>query len=175
MIDRIPPTGKIDRRDFGLPESAARDRRHHGGQRRAYHYRNGDRPSPDDLTNDSSPVCSARNHLAQRPRCRLRHRGASSPPAPPSRSPRSPVATSPSGTNSPALRGGGRGRDSSPRFRIPPAGGLRRGKEVRKGEVLLEIDPRPYQADLERAEAELERARTGAALAAREWSEPSVW
>ena len=42
------------------------------------------------------------------------------------------------------------------------------GTEVRKGEVLFEIDPRPYQADLERAEAELERARTGAALAARE-------
>ena len=42
------------------------------------------------------------------------------------------------------------------------------GKEVRKGEVLFEIDPRPYEADLARAEAELERARTGAALAARE-------
>lgn len=42
------------------------------------------------------------------------------------------------------------------------------GKEVRKGEVLFEIDPRPYQADLAGAEAELERARSGAALAARE-------
>jgi multidrug efflux system membrane fusion protein len=42
------------------------------------------------------------------------------------------------------------------------------GKEVRKGEVLFEIDPRPYQADLARAEADLERARTGAALASRE-------
>jgi RND family efflux transporter MFP subunit len=42
------------------------------------------------------------------------------------------------------------------------------GKEVRKGEVLFEIDPRPYEADLAGAEAELERARTGAALAARE-------
>ncbi len=42
------------------------------------------------------------------------------------------------------------------------------GKEVRKGEVLFEIDPRPYQADLARAQAELEQARTGAALAARE-------
>jgi multidrug efflux system membrane fusion protein len=42
------------------------------------------------------------------------------------------------------------------------------GKEVRKGEVLFEIDPRPYEADLAGAEAELERARSGAALAARE-------
>ncbi|HEY8258382.1 MAG TPA: efflux RND transporter periplasmic adaptor subunit [Gemmatimonadales bacterium] len=42
------------------------------------------------------------------------------------------------------------------------------GKEVRKGEVLFEIDPRPYQADLERAEAELEQAKTGAELAGRE-------
>ena len=39
------------------------------------------------------------------------------------------------------------------------------GKEVRKGEVLFEIDPRPYQADLARAEAELARARSAAALA----------
>jgi RND family efflux transporter MFP subunit len=42
------------------------------------------------------------------------------------------------------------------------------GKEVRKGEVLFEIDPRPYQADLARAEAELERARSAATLAASE-------
>jgi len=39
------------------------------------------------------------------------------------------------------------------------------GREVRKGEVLFEIDPRPYQADLARAEAELERARSAASLA----------
>ena len=39
------------------------------------------------------------------------------------------------------------------------------GKEVKKGEVLFEIDPRPYAADLDRAEAELERARSAAALA----------
>jgi RND family efflux transporter MFP subunit len=39
------------------------------------------------------------------------------------------------------------------------------GKEVRKGEVLFEIDPRPYEAELARAEAELERARSAAALA----------
>jgi multidrug efflux system membrane fusion protein len=42
------------------------------------------------------------------------------------------------------------------------------GKEVRKGEVLFEIDPRPYRADLDRAEAQLQQAKTGAALAARE-------
>lgn len=40
------------------------------------------------------------------------------------------------------------------------------GKEVKKGEVLFEIDPRPYQAELARAEAELEHARSAAALAA---------
>jgi RND family efflux transporter MFP subunit len=40
------------------------------------------------------------------------------------------------------------------------------GREVRKGEVLFEIDPRPYQAELARAQAELERARSAAALAA---------
>jgi RND family efflux transporter MFP subunit len=40
------------------------------------------------------------------------------------------------------------------------------GKEVKKGEVLFEIDPRPYEAELARAEAELERARSAAALAA---------
>jgi RND family efflux transporter MFP subunit len=39
------------------------------------------------------------------------------------------------------------------------------GKEVTKGEVLFEIDPRPYQADLARAEAELQRARSAASLA----------
>jgi RND family efflux transporter MFP subunit len=42
------------------------------------------------------------------------------------------------------------------------------GKEVRKGEVLFEIDPRPYQAELARAQAELARARSAAALAASE-------
>jgi RND family efflux transporter MFP subunit len=39
------------------------------------------------------------------------------------------------------------------------------GKEVKKGEVLFEIDPRPYEADLARAEAELEGARSAASLA----------
>jgi RND family efflux transporter MFP subunit len=42
------------------------------------------------------------------------------------------------------------------------------GKDVRKGEVLVEIDPRPYQADLEQAQAQLEQARTAADLAAKE-------
>jgi RND family efflux transporter MFP subunit len=39
------------------------------------------------------------------------------------------------------------------------------GKEVKKGEVLFEIDPRPYQADLDRAEAQLDQARSAASLA----------
>jgi len=42
------------------------------------------------------------------------------------------------------------------------------GRDVRKGETLFEIDPRPYQADLDRAQAQLEQARTAADLAARE-------
>ena len=42
------------------------------------------------------------------------------------------------------------------------------GKEVHAGDLLFVIDPRPYQAVLARAEAELERARTGAGLAASE-------
>jgi len=42
------------------------------------------------------------------------------------------------------------------------------GEEVPRGEVLCEIDPRPYEAELARAEAELARARTGAELASRE-------
>ena len=42
------------------------------------------------------------------------------------------------------------------------------GKEVDKGAVLFVIDPRPYEAELARAAAELERARTRASLAARE-------
>ena len=46
--------------------------------------------------------------------------------------------------------------------------GFAEGREVRKGEVLFEIDPRPYQADLDRAQAQLEQARTAAELAGRE-------
>lgn len=42
------------------------------------------------------------------------------------------------------------------------------GREVKKGDVLFIIDPRPYQADLDRAEAGLEQARTNAALAQRD-------
>jgi RND family efflux transporter MFP subunit len=42
------------------------------------------------------------------------------------------------------------------------------GREVKQGEVLFEIDARPYQADLDRAQAQLEQARTAADLAGRE-------
>jgi len=41
------------------------------------------------------------------------------------------------------------------------------GKEVKKGELLFQIDPRPYAADLARAQAELAQARSAGALAAR--------
>jgi multidrug efflux system membrane fusion protein len=40
------------------------------------------------------------------------------------------------------------------------------GKEVRKGDVLFVIDPRPYRAELARTSANLEAARTRAELAA---------
>jgi len=40
------------------------------------------------------------------------------------------------------------------------------GKEVRRGEVLFQIDPRPFQAELDRVQAESEKARTAAELAA---------
>ena len=39
------------------------------------------------------------------------------------------------------------------------------GREVKKGEVLFEIDTRPYQAELARVDAELESARSAAELA----------
>jgi multidrug efflux system membrane fusion protein len=39
------------------------------------------------------------------------------------------------------------------------------GQEVRKGDLLFVIDPRPYKAALDRAQAELERARSEARLA----------
>jgi RND family efflux transporter MFP subunit len=39
------------------------------------------------------------------------------------------------------------------------------GRDVKKGDVLFVIDPRPYQAELDRALAEVERARTSAQLA----------
>ncbi|MFL5308202.1 MAG: efflux RND transporter periplasmic adaptor subunit [Polyangia bacterium] len=41
------------------------------------------------------------------------------------------------------------------------------GEEVRKGDILFEIDRRPYQAEVARAEAELAQARSAAALAGR--------
>jgi multidrug efflux system membrane fusion protein len=39
------------------------------------------------------------------------------------------------------------------------------GRDVRKGDVLFVIDPRPFQAELDRVQAEVERARTAATLA----------
>jgi RND family efflux transporter MFP subunit len=39
------------------------------------------------------------------------------------------------------------------------------GRDVKKGDVLFVIDPRPYQAELDRALAEVERSRTAAQLA----------
>jgi RND family efflux transporter MFP subunit len=39
------------------------------------------------------------------------------------------------------------------------------GREVSKGDVLFVIDPRPYEADLKRAQADLARASTAATLA----------
>ncbi len=42
------------------------------------------------------------------------------------------------------------------------------GKEVKRGEVLFEIDPRPYQAELARAQAALDQAKSGATLAERD-------
>lgn len=40
------------------------------------------------------------------------------------------------------------------------------GKEVKRGDLLFEIDPRPFEAELERADAALEQSRTAAELAA---------
>ncbi|HZH42809.1 MAG TPA: efflux RND transporter periplasmic adaptor subunit [Lysobacter sp.] len=42
---------------------------------------------------------------------------------------------------------------------------FREGQDVRKGELLFVVDPRPYRAALARAQAELERARSEARLA----------
>lgn len=44
--------------------------------------------------------------------------------------------------------------------------GFVEGKEVTKGELLFQIDPRPFQAELARAEAQQEQSRTAAELAA---------
>jgi multidrug efflux system membrane fusion protein len=41
------------------------------------------------------------------------------------------------------------------------------GSQVRKGDLLFQIDPRPYQAEVARAEAELAQARSAAAFADR--------
>jgi RND family efflux transporter MFP subunit len=43
------------------------------------------------------------------------------------------------------------------------------GTLVKKGDLLFTIDPRPYQATLDHAEAELERAKTDLELATSEW------
>src|SRR5467141_2935138 len=42
---------------------------------------------------------------------------------------------------------------------------FKEGKEVRKGDLLVTIDRRPYQAEYDRAEAERERAESQADLA----------
>src|SRR3984957_15584147 len=42
------------------------------------------------------------------------------------------------------------------------------GREVSKGEVLFVIDPRPYEADLKHAQAQLEQARSQQTLATSE-------
>jgi multidrug efflux system membrane fusion protein len=42
---------------------------------------------------------------------------------------------------------------------------FKEGAKVRKGEVLFQIDPRPFQAEVDRAAAQLERAQAQAALA----------
>jgi multidrug efflux system membrane fusion protein len=42
---------------------------------------------------------------------------------------------------------------------------FQQGAKVRKGEVLFQIDPRPFQAEVDRAAAQLERAQAQAALA----------
>lgn len=42
---------------------------------------------------------------------------------------------------------------------------FKEGKEVKKGDLLFTIDPRPYQADFDRAQAEFERAQSQAELA----------
>src|SRR5882672_6700148 len=42
---------------------------------------------------------------------------------------------------------------------------FKEGKEVKKGDLLFTIDPRPYQAEFDRAEAEYERAQSQAELA----------
>lgn len=42
---------------------------------------------------------------------------------------------------------------------------FKEGKEVSKGDLLFTIDPRPYQAEFDRAEAEHQRAQTQVALA----------
>src|ERR1043166_7224771 len=42
---------------------------------------------------------------------------------------------------------------------------FKEGKEVKKGDLLFTIDPRPYQAEYDRAEAERDRAESQGAVA----------
>ena len=46
------------------------------------------------------------------------------------------------------------------------------GGEVKKGELLFEIDPRPYQTELARTQAALSRPRPTAAGSTTTWSGP---
>ena len=88
----------------------------------------------------------------RRRRCRLRRRSS---------------ATSPNGTNSPAAS------KRSSRVEVRPrvtgyieSVNFTEGSVVRKGDLLFVIDPRPYRAELSKAEAELQRAIARAELAA---------
>src|SRR5207248_8275691 len=45
---------------------------------------------------------------------------------------------------------------------------FKEGAEVKKGDLLFVIDPRPYQAELDRAQADLNQAETRLELAANE-------
>src|SRR5262249_38651399 len=47
---------------------------------------------------------------------------------------------------------------------------FKEGAEVKAGDLLLVIDPRPYQAELDRMQAELKQAQTRAELASNDWT-----
>src|SRR6266404_3509255 len=47
---------------------------------------------------------------------------------------------------------------------------FKEGAEVKKGDLLFVIDPRPYQAELDRAQADLKQAETKFELACNEWT-----
>ena len=75
------------------------------------------------------------------------------------------------------LAGGGPGGDPAPRLGLHQAAStFTEGREVRKGEVLFEIDPRPYQADLDRAQAAAGAgAHRGRARRSARWHAPRSW